>query len=98
MANPGGGAMSEAERKEQATQSRYSVRQVTDYQASWREGKRGEPGVFTLQLILDKGVAEYVLDVDADDLDVMLALLKRADHAMFDLDRKVLMFENLDVD
>jgi len=84
--------------QEQQLERRYKVRQVTDYQASWVEQGRGEPGRFTLQLILDKGVQEYILDVDADDLDVMLALLKRSDHVMFDLERKVLMFENIDVD
>lgn len=86
------------DQQEQQTERRYKVRQVTDYQASWTEQERGQPGRFTLQLILDKGVEEYILDVDADDLDVLLSLLKRADHAMFDLERKVLMFENLDVD
>lgn len=86
------------DQEEQRLERRYRVRQVTDYQASWTERGRGERGAFTLQLILDKGVEEYILDVDADDLDVLLQLLKRADHAMFDLDRKVLMFENIDVD
>lgn len=86
------------EAQQQQLQRRYTVRQVTDYQASWTERTRGEPGTFTLQLILDKGVEEYILDVDADDLDVMLSLLKRSDHVMFDLERKVLMFENIDVD
>jgi hypothetical protein len=83
---------------EQQLERRYKVRQVTDYQASWVEQGRGQPGRFTLQLILDKGVEEYILDVDADDLDVLLALLKRSDHAMFDLERKVLMFDTIDVD
>ncbi len=86
------------DQQEQETERRYKVRQVTDYQASWTERERGAPGRFTLQLILDKGVEEYILDVDSSDLDVLLSLLKRADHAMFDLERKVLMFENLDVD
>jgi hypothetical protein len=90
--------MSDAnDQQEQQTERRYKVRQVTDYQASWTEQERGQPGRFTLQLILDKGVEEYILDVNADDLDVLLSLLKRADHAMFDLERKVLIFENLDV-
>jgi hypothetical protein len=77
---------------------RYKVRQVTDYQASWVEGQRGQNGTFTLQLILDKGVEEYILDVSSDDIDVLLKLLKASDYAMFDLERKVLMFENLNVD
>ena len=84
--------------QERQLERRYKVRQVTDYQASWTEGGRGESGKFTLQLILDRGVEEYILDVSADDIDVLLTLLKRADHAMFDLERKVLMFENLDAE
>ena len=82
----------------QQLERRYTVRQVTDYQASWVETGRGQNGKFTLQLILDKGVEEYILDVTADDIDILLKLLRASDHAMFDLERKVLMFENLDVD
>jgi hypothetical protein len=90
--------MSEVENdvREQAAQRRFAVRQVTSYQASWTERERGEEGAFTLQLILDHGVEEYTLDVDSDDLDVMLKLLKRSGHTTFDLNRKVLMFANVD--
>jgi hypothetical protein len=51
---------------------RIQVRQVTSYQASWTERGRGESGVFTLQLILDNGADEHVLEVDDDDMDVLL--------------------------
>ena len=107
-ANPGGeqngrrqqGAGAETERGAEARERRlergYSVRQVTDYQASWTERERGQNGRFTVQLILDNGVEEYILETTADDLDVLLSLLKRSGHTMFDLDRKVLMFANLD--
>ena len=78
--------------------SRYQVRQVTDYQASWVERARGEEGQFTVQLILDNGVEEYVLDIDSDDMEPMLTLLARSSHTTFDLDRKVLMFSNLSAD
>lgn len=83
---------------QQQVRERYAVRQVTSYQASWTETERGEEGTFTLQLILDHGVDEYVLDVDSDDLEVMLRLLKVSGHTTFDLDRKVLMFANIDAD
>lgn len=79
----------------QQAERRYKVRQVTDIQASWTERGRGEEGVFTLQLILDNGVEEYILDVDADDLEPMLALFKMSPYTTFDLERKVLMFSNL---
>ena len=74
------------------------VRQVTNIQASWTERERGEEGLFTLQLILDNGAEEYVLEVDSDDLEPMLRLFKASDHATFDLERKVLMFGTLEVD
>ncbi|MBV8703476.1 MAG: hypothetical protein JO118_07160 [Acetobacteraceae bacterium] len=76
---------------------RYKVRQVTNIQASWTEQERGRPGKFTLQLILDNGVEEYILDTDAEDLDVMTSLFHRSDYVTFDLERKVLMFSNLKV-
>ena len=79
----------------QQLQTRYAVRQVTDIQASWVEQARGR---FTLQLILDNGVEEYILEPDADDLDVLVKLFARSDHTTFDLERKVLMFSNLSVE
>jgi hypothetical protein len=74
---------------------RIKVRQVTNIQASWTERGRGEEGLFTVQLILDNGVEEYILDVDSDDMEPMLRLLERSKHTTFDLERKVLMFSNL---
>jgi hypothetical protein len=86
------------EQQSQQLQSRYSVRQVTDIQASWVEQERGQRGRFTLQLILDNGVEEYILEPDADDLDVLVKLFARSKHTTFDLERKVLMFSNLSVE
>lgn len=83
---------------EQRISRRMTVRQVTNYQASWTEREPGEEGLFTLQLILDNGVEEHTLDVDADDLDIMLKLLNRSGHTTFDMERKVLMFANIDAD
>jgi hypothetical protein len=77
---------------------RYQVRQVTHYQVSWVEQGRGEEGKFTIQLILDNGVEEYILDVDSDDMEPLLRLLARSKHTTFDLERKVLMFSNLEAD
>lgn len=74
------------------------VRQVTHVQASWTEQERGEPGAFTLQLILDHGADEYVLRPTAEDADVLVKLLARSSSAAFDLDRKVLMFGNLTIE
>ena len=80
---------------ERRTERAIAVRQVTHVQASWTERERGEEGDFTLQLILDQGADEYVLRPDADDLDIMLRLFQLSDGAAFDLERKVLMFNNL---
>lgn len=73
----------------------YQVRQVTSYQASWVEKGRGEDGLFTLQLILDNGVEEYVLEPTEDDIAMIVKLLGLSKHTTFDLERKVLMFSNL---
>ncbi len=73
----------------------YKVRQVTHYQPSWRESQEGAPGSFYIQLILDHGVDEYILEPEADDADVLLKLLAQGGYIGFDKERKVLMFPNL---
>ena len=88
----------ENDRQEEQTERRYKVREVTHAQASWTEGERGAPGKFTIQLILDNGVEEYVLQPAAEDISALLKMLKTSDHAMFDTERKVLMFNNIRVD
>jgi hypothetical protein len=82
---------------EARTEEQIQVRQVTHVQASWTEQTRGEPGAFTLQLILDQGAAEYVLRPTAEDADVLLQLFARSDSATFDVGRKVLIFNNLSI-
>jgi hypothetical protein len=76
---------------EQNTEQTIRVRQVTDVQISWTEHGRGEHGPFTVQLILDNGAEEYILQPTAEDTKVMLELFKRAKAIYFDLDRKVLL-------
>jgi len=83
---------------EQTTERKILIREVTQVQASWTEAERGEPGAFTLQLILDNGADEYVLRPTAHDADVILRLIKRSDKAVFDLERKVLIFGSISVD
>ena len=87
-----------AERNEQRTEEQIQVRQVTHVQASWTEQDRGGDGAFTLQLILDNGADEYVLRPTADDAEVLLKLFKRSDSAMFDVERKVVIFNNLTIE
>jgi len=75
-----------AQTSEQLEQQ-MKVRDVTQVQASWT-GRSGSAWRFTVQLILDNGVDEYVLRPTPDDAKVLLELLQRSDHATFDLGRK----------
>jgi len=77
---------------EQNTEQTIKVRQVTDVQASWTENQRGEPGSFTIQLILDDGAEEYVLQPTADDSDPLMDLFSMTETVYFDLERKILIF------
>jgi len=86
------------DQQEQKMEQQLQIREVTQIQASWTEQERGGPGAFSMQLILDNGVEEYIIRPTAEDADILLQLLQRSDHATFDLGRKVLMFSNLDVD
>jgi hypothetical protein len=95
-AAPGGaGAVAQPEPREERTERRITVRQVTHVQGSWTEQERGAPGAFTLQLILDHGADEDVLRPTAQDAQVLLQLLGRSERAVFDLERKVLIVGTL---
>ena len=84
--------MAEAEeRTEQAIQ----VRQVTDVHSNWNEEERGEPGKFSIQLILDDGAEEYVLRPTAQDTKVIVKLLESSNSQYFDLERKVLISRDI---
>ncbi len=83
---------------EQIIERKILIREVTQVQASWTETERGAPGAFTHQLILDNGADEYVLRPTAEDADVLLQLIQRSDKAVFDLERKVLIFGSISVD
>ena len=81
---------------EQNVEANIQVRRVTNVQASWVEGsERGEPGKFTIQLILSNGAEEYVLQPTAEDAKVQLELLGRAGSTYFDLTNKVLIPSNI---
>ncbi len=80
---------------EENTEQTIRVRQVTDVQISWTEHGRGDLGSFTVQLILDNGAEEYDGPPTAEDTKVQIELLKRAKVVFFDLDRKVLLTNNI---
>jgi hypothetical protein len=86
-----------SEAREKLTEEQVLVRQVTHVQASWAERERGEAGAFTIQLILDQGVDEYILRPSAADAEVLLKLFKISSGATFDRSRKVLMFNDLSI-
>ena len=68
---------------------------MTHLQASWTEQTRGAPGAFTLQMILDNGVDEYILRPTAEDTVALLTLWNQSRGAFFDQERKVLMFTTM---
>ena len=80
---------------EQQTEGTIRVREVTNVQFSWTEEGRGAHGSFTVQLILDNGAEEYVLQPTAEDAKVQLELLMAAGSVYFDLDRQVLIPSNI---
>ena len=80
---------------EQRTEGQIRVRQVTNVQFSWSEEGRGGHGAFTVQLVLDNGAEEYVLQPTAEDAKVQLELFGSASAVYFDLDRKVLIPSNI---
>jgi hypothetical protein len=86
-----------SEQRERFTEEQMLVRQVTHVQASWTERERGQAGAFTLQLILDQGVDEYILQPSAEDAEVLLNLFKISAGATFDRTRRVLMFKDLSI-
>ncbi len=79
---------------EASTEGQIRVREVTQYQVTWTERERAQPGAFTVQLILDHGGEEYVLRPTAEDAEVLVDLLATGESVYFDLDRRVLMFGN----
>lgn len=82
---------------EHITKAQIKVREVTHVQASYTEPEQGQGGMFTLQLILDNGAEEYILQPTSSDADLVLKLFQASNNAHFDMERKVLMFGNLNV-
>jgi hypothetical protein len=74
------------------TDDSIRVRQVNHYQFTWVAGEAGQPGTWTLQLVLDEGAWEEVLTLDADDADNLQDMLTTASTVYFDVGRRTLMF------
>ena len=73
----------------------YKIRQVTQIQPSWKEGERGEAGEFYIQLVLDNGVDEYIIQPSSDDVDVILEMFEKSKYTVWDDERQILIFENI---
>ena len=74
------------------TDDSIKVRQLSHYQFSWVAGQAGQPGTYTLQLVLDQGAWEEVLTLDPDDADNLSDLLADSKVVHYDVARRVLMF------
>ncbi|MDP8908622.1 MAG: hypothetical protein M3N47_05795 [Chloroflexota bacterium] len=74
------------------TDDSIKVRHLSHYQFSWVAGAPGQPGTWTLQLVLDEGAWEEVLTVDADDADNLQDMLAVASTVFYDVGRRTLMF------
>ena len=74
------------------TDDSIKVRQVSHYQFSWVAQEPGQPGVHTLQLVLDQGAWEEVLTLHPDDADSLQDLLEDSKVVHYDVNRRVLMF------
>jgi hypothetical protein len=87
--------MSERPAAEQQTEQQIKVRQVTDVHANWNEEERGAPGKVSFQLILDNGAEEYAIRPPAEDADALMDLFSMSETMYFDLERQVLIFNNI---
>ena len=87
--------MTDQHRQEQQTESAIKVRQVTQAHANWNEEERGAPGKFSFQLVLDDGAEEYVIRPTVEDAKVILKLLERSATVYFDMERRVLIPNNV---
>ncbi|WP_049822080.1 hypothetical protein [Arthrobacter sp. H41] len=74
------------------TDDSIKVRQLSHYQFSWVAGEAGQPGSWTLQLVLDQGAWEEVLTLSADDADNLQDLLSTSETVYYDVQRRTLMF------
>ncbi len=80
---------------EERTEQAIKVREVTEVHPNWNEEDRGEPGKFSLQLILDNGAEEYVIRPTAEDTKVITKLLETSKTQYFDMERGTLIANDI---
>ena len=81
---------------EQSTREAIKVRQVTDVHGNFSSQGQGEPGKFSLQLVLDDGAEEYVLLLTSEDTRTLMMMIDEAETIYFDTEREVLILRELD--
>lgn len=74
------------------TDDSIKVRQLSQYQFTWVAGEAGQPGTWTLQLVLDEGAWEEVLTLDADDADNLQDVLESSKVVFYDIERRTMIF------
>lgn len=79
----------------QNADERIMVRKVTDVHANWSEQGEGEPGKFSIQLVLDNGAVEQVARPTAQATKVFLKLIADAENVYYDLERRVTVFSDV---
>ena len=73
--------------------SAITVRKVTEWQASWEPQGTGEPGINTIQVILDGGAAEHVYtQLTTEDADNLFDWLSAGGDVYFDVELASLTF------
>jgi hypothetical protein len=75
---------------EASADRRILVRKITDVHANYSVRDDGQPGQFSLQLILDDGAEEHLVLPDAEATKVVLRLLRASDTAYFDLEKRII--------
>jgi len=78
--------------RQPVTDDSITVRELSHHQFRRVAGEPGQPGTYTLQLVLDEGAWEEVLTLDPDDADNLQDLLEGSDTVHYDVERRVLMF------
>jgi hypothetical protein len=74
------------------------VREITHVQVSWTEVEGGAPEGITMQLILDNGAEEYMLNPSVDNTESILRCRSKYFLPLQSRKRKILMFGNMPVD
>ena len=71
-----------------------NVRRVTSVDVVRSKQGDGQTGAYTMELTLDGGVEEYVMQVDGSDVSTVGRLIQRSGSVLLDKNTEDLIFEN----